>query len=76
MSLHDGHGVVNVLDGVLSARLFDDVVRRNSLPDGELGHGVRLHPRVVRCASAHDDARGNAVVPLAHPCEHALALLR
>src|SRR5215469_17659035 len=73
---HDLAAVEDVLNGVLSLPLFDDGVRRNSLGEGECGHGVGLDEVVMGGAAGEDDMWSGAGLELANAFESALALLR
>lgn len=76
MVVHDLRGIVDILDGVLSLVLFEDIGGWNSLAGRELGHRMGLDEVVMRGAARHDDARGYAGLVLSHAFQDTLSLFR
>jgi len=75
MGVHDGGGVVDILDRVLGLAFFDNGIGGHSLRAGELGHNVGLDKVIVGRAASHDELRGDAGTVLTNTFEDSLALL-
>lgn len=74
MLVHDLRRVVDVLDGVLRLRLFQDIGGRDSLAGRELGHRVGLDEVIVCRSAGHDDVVRDACFVLSHAFQNPLPL--